>query len=260
LEQQLSEGLSRAAALLCQAKRPVALTGAGVSAESGVPTFRGAGGLWEKYRVEEVATPEAFQRNPRFVWEFYNLRRAALMEASPNPAHKALAELEQIYPDFVLITQNVDRLHQRAGSKRVIELHGNLWEARCTRCSRVEDKTGLVLPELPSCSWCGGLMRPAVVWFGEPLPMDAWRAAEEAIDQTDLLLVVGTSATVHPAASLIWRARAIGQATIVEVNIQPSEAAGVVDIFLQGRAGEILPRLLACVRPEAGQNGYALAE
>ncbi len=240
------EEIRRATELLARARRPVAFTGAGVSAESGIPTFRGSGGLWENYRVEDVATPEAFERNPRLVWEFYNLRREAVFRAEPNPAHRALARLEELFPNFVLITQNVDRLHQRAGSKKVIELHGNLCEVRCTGCGRTFDKTGVRLEWPPRCAECGELLRPAVVWFGEALPLDAWRAAEEAANASDCMLVIGTSAQVYPAAGLIAMARRHG-AAIVEVNLEPTAASEMAAISIYGKAAEVLPQIVEAI-------------
>ncbi len=234
----------KAAELLAQSRRPVAFTGAGVSAESGIPTYRDSGGLWAQYRVEDVATPEGFARDPRLVWEFYNLRRNELWKIEPNPAHYALADLEQLFPEFVVVTQNVDRLHQKAGSSRVIELHGNICEVRCVDCGATFDRTGQELEPLPRCERCSGLLRPAVVWFGEPLPPEAWRAAEEAVNQCDCLLVVGTSARVYPAAGLVDYARRAG-ARVLEFNLQPSAASDLADVLLLGKAGETLPRVVA---------------
>lgn len=238
-----ADDIAKAAELLAAATRPVGFTGAGVSAESGIPTFRGAGGLWEQFRIEDVATPEAFERNPRMVWEFYNLRRRAVFQAQPNAAHTAFARLEEIFPAFVLITQNVDRLHQRAGSRRVIELHGNLCETRCTNCGRVDDKSGVELGDLPRCEACGGLLRPAVVWFGEPLPPGAWAQAEEAANRADCMIVVGTSAQVYPAAGLVAMAKRHG-AAILEINLEPTPVTPLADVSIFGRAAEILPAVV----------------
>src|SRR5262245_28621395 len=175
-------GLDRAAELLRRAKAVAVLTGAGVSAESGVPTFRDADGLWEGHEIEDVATPAAFRRDPRLVWRFYNARRANLGTVAPNPGHEALARLEERYgPGGVtVVTQNVDGLHRRAGSRTVHELHGNLTRTRCTGCGRVEDRGLEPLGELPTCPHCNALLRPDIVWFTEALPEDVWRAAEEA--------------------------------------------------------------------------------
>lgn len=235
--------LSRAAALVAGARRIAVLTGAGVSAESGIPTFRGLGGLWNGRDPMSLATPEAFAADPALVWEFYHWRRELVARAQPNPAHDALAGLARRVPGLALITQNVDRLHQRAGSPTVIELHGNLFDVRCSRCARTADRTNQSLPPLPRCERCGGLDRPAVVWFGEPLPPDTWRAAESAVRAADLLLVAGTSAVVYPAAGLVATAQRAG-ATIVEVNPEPTPLTPTVDLALQGPAGNVLPAIL----------------
>jgi NAD-dependent deacetylase len=239
-----ADKLDQAARVLAASGAVAVLTGAGVSAESGVPTFRGDGGLWKNVRAEEVATPEAFGRDPRFVWEFYNSRREKLLAIRPNQAHVALAELESQVERFTLITQNVDRLHQQAGSRRVLEVHGNIWTVRCTTCGREFDKTGERLPELPACESCGGLLRPAVVWFHESLPPAVWAAAEAAARECDCLLVVGTSANVHPAAGLAWTAQQAG-AQVIEVNLEPTPASEIAAIGLYGPAGQILPPLIA---------------
>jgi NAD-dependent deacetylase len=208
------------------------------------------GGLWKNFRAEEVATPEAFQRDPALVWEFYNYRRNLLMTVEPNPAHHGLVELETLARRFTLITQNVDRLHQRAGSRRVLEVHGNLWEVRCTRCGRQFDKTGEQLPELPRCEECGGLLRPCVVWFGESLPQDVWAQAERSVAECDCLLVIGTSAQVHPAAGLAWTAAPAG-AKVIEMNLEPTAAREVSTLGLYGPAGVVLPELVARVKRSA---------
>jgi NAD-dependent deacetylase len=243
--------LDRAADLVARARQIAVLTGAGVSAESGIPTFRGLGGLWQGRDPMSLATPEAFEASPELVWEFYNWRRQLVARAEPNPAHRALAELARRRPRVTLITQNVDRLHQRAGSRDVLELHGNLWEVRCTGCDRTFDRTGEVLPPLPRCETCGALVRPAVVWFGEPLPPAAWQAAEAAARAADLVLVVGTSAVVYPAAGLAGISRRTG-GTIIEINLEPTPISGTVAVGLYGKAGAILPRLVpGADKPEA---------
>jgi NAD-dependent deacetylase len=245
--------LQRAADIIASAKSIAILTGAGVSAESGVPTFRGTGGMWKNFRAEEVATPEAFRRDPAFVWEFYNYRRELLLKVRPNPAHAALVELERLASQFVLVTQNVDGLHRIAGSQSILEIHGNIWFVRCTKCQSIFDKTGERLPGLPSCESCGGLLRPAVVWFGESLPVDCWEQAEQAARRCDCMLVVGTSATVHPAAGLAWTARGSG-AHVIEINVDSTPAGTIASLGLYGKAGEILPQLLA-KRAEHGAKG-----
>ena len=222
--------------------RVVALTGAGISAESGVPTFRGPGGLWERYRPEELATPEAFARDPKRVWAWYAWRRERIARAEPNPAHQTLAEVEAALPGFLLITQNVDGLHQRAGSRRVIELHGNLWRVRCTREGRTWEDGRVPLPEIPPrCPACGALLRPDVVWFGEPLPSAAWSQALEAARQAEIFLVIGTSGTVEPAASLPRLARSHG-ARIIEFNLEETPLTPLADDVWRGPVGETLPR------------------
>jgi NAD-dependent deacetylase len=243
--EDLSEALERAAALLRPARRVAALTGAGISAESGLATFRGAGGLWEGHPVEEVATPWAFERDPAFVWRFYHARRAGAAGARPNPGHHALARLEERLGagNFTLITQNVDGLHLAAGSRRVLELHGAIRRVRCTGCRKVEDRGVAPLPELPRCDDCGSLLRPDIVWFHEALPDDVWRAAELAASQCDCFLIVGTSAVVYPAANLIPYAAQHGARTI-EINLESTAASTFADVTLKGPSGEVLPRLL----------------
>ncbi len=235
-------------ARLREAQRVVALTGAGVSAESGVPTFRDAQtGLWAQYRPEELATPEAFARHPERVWAWYEWRRSLVRRAEPNPAHLALAAMERRVPRFTLITQNVDGLHQRAGSQRVLELHGNIMRTVCA-AHRHEVTAWEPVPEgqVPRCPICGSLLRPDVVWFGEPLPGEALDAALRAAREAEVMLVVGTSGLVHPAASLPLLAADHG-AYLVEVNPQETALSHIMDVVLRGPAGEVLPRLVAAV-------------
>lgn len=239
------EAVRHAALLLSRAARVVVFTGAGVSAESGLATFRGAGGLWEGHRVEEVATPEAFARDPLLVWRFYAMRRENARKAQPNPGHKAIAQLEELFPSVVVVTQNVDGLHQRAGSKRVLELHGSLWRIRCASCGQERREERVPLPQLPPrCALCGGLERPAVVWFGEVLPEAVFAEAEKACSQADAMLVVGTSGVVWPAAGLVELAAAAG-AAIIEVNPEPSALAYLAAVQIPMKAGEALPVLVA---------------
>lgn len=220
-----------------------ALTGAGVSAESGVPVFRGPGGLWRQYRPEELATPQAFARDPRLVWEWYDWRRARVAETSPNAGHEALARLEWHLPEFTLITQNVDGLHDRAGSRRLLKLHGDLWQVRCTGCGMERREDAVPLPQLPPRCECGALLRPAVVWFGEALSADIIAAATEAAARARLFLVIGTSAVVQPAASLALIAKEHG-ARIVEINPERTPLSDYADVSLCGPAGEWLPKLV----------------
>ena len=238
------------AARLRGARSVTALTGAGVSAESGIPTFRDAlTGLWARYRPEELATPEAFARNPSLVWGWYRMRREVVARAVPNPAHRALASLEAQVPRFTLVTQNVDGLHRRAGSERVIELHGSLARARCSREGTVLELWDETESETPSCPACGALLRPDVVWFGEPLPGEALRAAEIAARNCDLFLSIGTSNLVEPAASLPWRAVAAG-AEVIVINVEmDGQRAGSGIYHLVGRAGELLPALIEAAWP-----------
>jgi NAD-dependent deacetylase len=241
----LDEELDRAAECLRLAQRVAVLTGAGVSAESGVPTFRAADGLWEGHRIEEVATPDGFRRDPGLVWKFYNARRANVATVRPNPGHYALARLEERFGDgFALITQNVDGLHQAAGSRRVHELHGSLHRTRCTGCAAIVPRTLEPLGDLPRCEKCGGLLRPDIVWFRETLPESVWEAAMVAAAECQCLLVVGTSAVVYPAAGLIPTAKRVAGATVVEVNLARTDASVAADVHLFGPSGELLPRLL----------------
>jgi NAD-dependent deacetylase len=239
---------AKAAALLQEADRVAVLTGAGVSAESGVPTFRGNDGLWEGHRIDEVATPFAFHDDPRLVWRFYNLRRANLRTVQPNPGHAALADLERRFDDdhFVLITQNVDGLHRRAGSQRVLELHGNLLRTRCTQCHKIEDRGLDELGELPHCPHCRGLLRPDIVWFHEALPEDIWEEAALMTSQCDVFLVVGTSAVVYPAAGLIVTAKRAG-ARVIEVNLAETDASYHADVRLAGPSGVVLPAVVKAI-------------
>lgn len=229
---------------LARATRVTVLTGAGVSAESGVPTFRDAQtGLWANFRPEDLATPGAYRRNPKLVWEWYAWRRQLIAAALPNPGHAALAEWETLIPQFTLLTQNVDGLHQRAGSRNVIELHGNITRTKCVDEDRVVPswpETGEVPPRCPRC---GGLLRPDVVWFGESLPEPALTLAFERSADCDVFLCVGTSALVHPAATLPFHALEHG-ATVVEINPGMTPLSARAGYVLPGAAGEVLPELL----------------
>lgn len=229
------------------ARRVVILTGAGVSAESGVPTFRDAQtGLWERYRPEDLATPEAFLRDPQLVWDWYNWRKKLVTEVQPNPGHYALAEIEKQVAAFTLVTQNVDGLHQRAGSQNVLELHGNILRTKCfTEGTLVpEGEEGQSVP--PRCPRCGGLLRPDVVWFGELLPAEVLHQAMQAVRVCDTLFSIGTSALVQPAASLAWMALE-QRAVVVEVNPQVTPLTGQATYALRGPSGEVLPALVQAV-------------
>jgi NAD-dependent deacetylase len=230
---------------IASARRIAALTGAGISAESGIPTFRGAGGLWRNFRAEDLATPQAFARDPKTVWEWYDWRRGLIAAAKPNLGHFALAQLEGRLGDgFTLITQNVDGLHNRAGSQRVLKLHGDIWWTMCIACREVRSDFRVPLPELPPrCADCGGMLRPGVVWFGEPLSGATWEQAENAVRECELLIVAGTSAVVYPAASLGPLAQSHG-ARIIEINTEDTPLSGAADLCLRGPSGEILPQII----------------
>lgn len=231
------------------AQRVTALTGAGASAESGIPTFRDAQtGLWSQYRAEDLATPQAFRRNPRLVWEWYAWRRQLVAQAQPNAAHRALAQLEQFVPHFTLITQNVDGLHQRAGSSRVIELHGNLERVRFFDEDRLVEAWNDTAEVPPRCPDCGGLLRPDVVWFGEMLRPDVLEHTYAATVACDLFLSIGTSGLVEPAASLPRLAAQHG-ALVVVINPEPATMPGA--ILLRARAGLALPELVRQAWPGA---------
>jgi NAD-dependent deacetylase len=234
---------TRARELVTRAARIAILTGAGISAESGIPTFRGAGGLWRNFRAEDLATPQAFARDPKLVWEWYNWRRGLIAAAEPNAGHRALVDLENRAADFTLVTQNVDGLHDRAGSRRVLNVHGDIWDVRCVDCGESRRDFRAALPELPPRCVCGGLERPGVVWFGEALPQRVWIEAERAVRAAEVVLVIGTSAVVYPAAGLVETAKSSG-ARVIEVNIAETPASEVVDIALRGSAAEILPQIL----------------
>jgi NAD-dependent deacetylase len=220
------------------------LTGAGISAESGIPTFRGAGGLWRKYRSENLATPEAFARDPQLIWEWYDWRRSVIATAEPNPGHRALAELERRSLQFTLVTQNVDGLHDRAGSRRLLKVHGDIWTLRCTACKREWQDLRPSLPQLPPLCACGNMGRPGVVWFGEALPQDVWSEAQAAVSSAEILLVVGTSAVVYPAAGLVQLAKSAG-AKVVEINVAETPVSGQVDLSWRATAAEALSELIA---------------
>ncbi len=220
----------------------VFLTGAGISAESGVPTFRGEEGLWRNFRAEELATPFAFQRDPKLVWEWYDWRRNLIKPLYPNAGHKVIASVEQKKSSFKLITQNVDGLHQKAGNKKYVELHGNIWKTRCTEEGKVTENLESPLKKIPPVCECGAMLRPHIVWFGESLPVEAIQSSYQAAENCDLMMVVGTSAVVQPAASLPGIAKNTG-AFVIEINAEETPISDMVDDSYLGKAGEILPLL-----------------
>jgi NAD-dependent deacetylase len=235
-------------ARLRAAQHVVALTGAGISAESGVPTFRDAQtGLWAKYRAEDLATPEAFRKDPALVWNWYAWRRSLTAEARPNPGHRALVTLEQMVPRFTLLTQNVDGLHVMAGSREVIELHGNLQRTLCFDEGTEVTSFGHTGELPPRCPRCGGLLRPGVVWFGESVPREELSRAEGAVTSADVLLSIGTSSLVHPAAGLPLMAKRAG-ALLIEINPRPTPLTAEADWVVAQAAGKALPALLTALQ------------
>lgn len=229
-----------------KAKSIVFFTGAGISAESGIPTFRGVDGIWKKFKPEELANFDSFIRNPDLVWEWYNHRKKIVRDASPNPGHLAIKEMEK-FKDVKVITQNVDNLHKRAGSNIVYELHGNIERNYCISCKKYYNEIELQFV-IPKCS-CGGLIRPDVVWFGEMLPDDEFLKSEEAAVKSDIFFVVGTSGIVYPAANLIFTAKQSG-AYIVEINIEATEISSFAHQSFFGESGKILPEILNLFKTE----------
>lgn len=244
----IEQDIQQAAEKLRSAQQIAVLTGAGVSKESGIPTFRDAmDGIWAKYDPAELATPQAFKRNPKLVWDWYAWRRSLVSQAQPNPAHVALAQLQHIKPATVIITQNVDDLHEQAGSEDVIHLHGNIARNRCSGdcgepAPKINSADGDETP--PRCPSCGAYLRPDVVWFGESLPSNALFRAAQLAEQCDVMLVVGTSGMVYPAAGLPASARKHGS-QIIEVNPVASNISTIAEIHLQAAAGEVLPQVIA---------------
>ena len=244
---------NRLHSLLRTAESICVLTGAGISAESGVETFRGSGGLWSKLKPEELANFDAFLRNPELVWEWYNYRKKIIHEVKPNPAHHALAQLEELADDFTLITQNIDNLHRRAGSKNILELHGNIERSYCIGCGKYITQIEVTSEKkVPRCSSCNGVIRPDVVWFGEMLPEGVFETAVEAANRCELFLSIGTSAVVYPAASLPLTARNNG-AYVVEINMERTEISHRLQETLVGKAGEILPDLIRVREEKKGE-------
>ena len=227
--------------VLKESESIVFFTGAGISSESGIPTFRGKEGLWNKFKPEELANFDAFIKNPQLVWEWYNYRRKIVHNAQPNPAHLTIAEMQNHFKDVIVVTQNVDNLHRRAGSKKIFELHGNIERNFCINCKKFHNEELHFSSGVPKCE-CGGLIRPDVVWFGEYLPEDQFLGGEKAALKSDIFFVIGTSAVVYPAAGLVYTAKASG-AIIVEINIEETELSSMVHYSYFGKAGEILPKI-----------------
>lgn len=242
--------------LVLRCRRTVVLTGAGISAESGVPTFRGKEGLWGKFRAEELATMEAFLANPKIVWEWYNWRRRLIGDVRPNPGHYALVDLARYFDSFTLVTQNVDGLHRLAGSEDILELHGNINRNKCVKCDAPYEDREIDPDRISRCPSCGGQIRPDVVWFGEMLPGEIIDAAFRRSEQADLFFSVGTSAIVHPAASLPLTAKHCG-ATLVEINPEETPLSALADFRIPQRSGEFLPALLDALRKQARSDDPA---
>jgi NAD-dependent deacetylase len=226
----------------------VFFTGAGISAESGIATFRGENGIWNKFKPEELANFDAFLRNPDMVWEWYQYRRSIVHSASPNPGHTAIADFENFYKDVTVVTQNIDNLHRRAGSKTIYELHGNIERNYCIDCHTFYNLPDLKIEDkAPKCEKCGGLIRPDVVWFGEFLPEDAFSNSQNAAERCDICFIVGTSAVVYPAAYIPLTAKESG-ACLVEINVEETEISRLVDISFLGESGKIMPKIIEEVK------------
>lgn len=235
---------------LAVSEKVVFFTGAGISAESGIPTFRGKDGIWNKLKPEELANFNAFMRNPKMVWEWYNHRKKIIHESKPNAGHITIAEFEKYFDDVTVITQNIDNLHRRAGSRKIYELHGNIERNYCINCKTFYNEELDFSEGVPKCK-CGGLIRPDVVWFGEFLPADQLEASERAAINSDIFFVVGTSAVVYPAAGLVYTAKRSGS-YIVEGNIEETEVSSIADISFFGEAGKVLPEILEEVKKLKG--------
>jgi NAD-dependent deacetylase len=235
--------IATAARILHHARHPIFLSGAGISAESGIPTFRGSEGLWKNYRAEELATPEAFARDPHLVWQWYNWRKERIAQCKPNPAHYAAAELKKLLPQLLCVTQNVDGFHALAGLSEVLEMHGNIYRTRCLSCKTVEENRTEITPTTP-CPACGKVpLRPDVVWFGETLPRQVMDVIYARLQIADAILVVGTSGTVYPAAGFAVEVRR-RRGTVIEINTDAAHRPYADDIYLHGKAGEILPAIV----------------
>ncbi len=239
LTQKLLSRLKNASAV-------TALTGAGISAESGVPTFRGKDGLWDNQKVEELATPQALRNNPELFWKFYRWRKKLINEVKPNLGHYSLVDFERIYDDFFLVTQNVDNLHREAGNKNIVELHGNIFNTKCADCDKSHTEPISESTQIPICNFCGGPLRPDVVLFGENLQEKNLRAAQEAAAGCEIFFSIGTSSLVEPAASLPFLAKANGS-YVVEINSEETPLSQHADEYLRGATGKLLPALVIII-------------
>ncbi len=229
--------------LLTKETKVSVLTGAGVSKESGIPTFRGKDGLWRNHNAMELATPEAFSAKPDLVWEWYQWRRGLIKPIEPNPGHHAIAKMERFFNNFILITQNIDGLHAKAGNIKILELHGNIWRVRCIEEGKVMNYSDHPLKEIPPKCTCGALLRPDVVWFGEALDQTILMESFQKASESDLCIVIGTSGVVYPAAAIPVEAKNNG-AYLVEVNPNPSNLTSLADESIQGPSAEVLPQLI----------------
>lgn len=232
---------------MLKSRYAIALTGAGISAESGIPTFRGKNGLWKRYNVNKLATPEGFSTNPKLVWEWYNWRIGLVLNAKPNEGHKALAELEKLGVIKCIITQNVDDLHERAGAEKLLKLHGDILTSRCIRCGYRENVIKPYVEIPPKCPKCGSLLRPDVVWFNEPIPIEVLDKVYEETNKSDCILVVGTSGVVMPAGALPSMVKRNG-GYVIEVNLEETHISWIADISIYDKAGHVLPKLVEKVR------------
>ncbi len=236
--------------IIKKSQKVVILTGAGVSRESGLDTFRDAGGYWSKYNPYELASPQGFRANPLLVWQWYQARKIIASQAEPNPGHNAIAEMENYFPEFYLFTQNVDRLHHRAGSKKVHELHGTIFESHCFDCGLPypqDFEIGETLATIPRCPECNGYVRPSVVWFGESLPYEALSMAYQKSQSCDLFLTIGTSSEVYPAANLPHQA-IYGGAYVMEINPNETSFTRDSNLSIRQKSGEILPEILRIIK------------
>jgi NAD-dependent deacetylase len=239
LTQKLLSRLKNASAV-------TALTGAGISADSGVPTFRGKDGIWENQKVEELATPQALENNPDLFWKFYNWRKKLINDVKPNLGHYALVDFERIYKDFLLVTQNVDNLHQTAGNEKIVELHGNIFHTKCSKCNNTHGESLSESSPIPTCKFCGGQLRPDVVLFNENIEEQKLRKAQEAAAGCEIFFSIGTSSIVEPAASLPYLAKANGS-YVVEINAEETPLSGHVDECLRGATAKLLPALVIII-------------